>query len=150
VALFLAVGTSGAAAVALVDGEQVENGSLTGRDIHNRSLAVRDLARLPAPNVTVREGPEAYFDCMQGCPGMHSVTAQPASCHRGEVALGGGVSLPAEPGTAAVTASVPIYRETGSGRKPTGWSGSGWVEIEATESSSIPAPRAWVVCAKAQ
>jgi hypothetical protein len=134
-------------AVGTITGDQVRNGSLSGRDVRDGSLAARDLGRMQPPSVTVRRGAEGHLDCPVGCQGTHSVTAQAVSCRKREVAVGGGVTLPAEAGTGAITDSRPIY--DGAKSDPTGWSGSGWVEIATTDSTSVPHPQAWVLCARA-
>jgi hypothetical protein len=146
VALFLAIATGGAMGVSLLGSKNIKNNSLTGRDIRDGSLSRRDMGAIPGPEVVVRAGPEGTLDCAApGCVGRTQVNAMAAACLEDEVAVGGGVAMSAS--ESALTASRPVYDPSSDRKRPTGWTGSGVVDLGVDPQGSVPLPHAWALCA---
>ena len=146
-ALVLASATGGAMGASFINGKDIKDGSVTGNDIRNGSLHKSDLAAAPGPDVVVRPGPEGFVDCTTppGCSGRHELTSMAATCRGHEVAVGGGLTMPGS--QSALTSSRPAFDEASESKRPTGWTGSGVIDLGIEPQGSIALPRAWVLCA---
>ena len=167
VALFVALGGSSYAALT-VTGRDVQDGSLTGKDIRSRSISSVDLAhsataarrrgrrgprgRRGAPgdsgatDVVVRTSVSGIADCFDDCASPTREVSASATCYMGERAVGGGISSPDGPGIEGATV-IDSRPTPGTGSVPTGWEGSVSYADTQSEGHAIQFPTAWVVCA---
>ena len=150
-ALFVALGAGSATAARLITGADVEDNSLTGRDV--RSLTGKDLrdGSLLAGDFRRGQLPRRMRLVARISPDGTSPSAEAANhayCKPGERATGGGV-VPAsgvitadgpEHPPGVVVESSPLFGSESA--KPIGWRG-----VARHEVNGVKAPQVWVVCA---
>ena len=144
-ALFAALGGS-AYAAATVTGTNIKDGTITGRDVKNRSLGTNKLSASALGSLAGQPGPAGPRGPsgisgweMRTSPGTRlgawKVGVASVDCASNQRALGGGVSSTSQ--RTYVSESAPKN------------SGTGWAVRAHNYSSDTPASiYAWVICAK--
>lgn len=163
IAVFIALGGSSYAAIKIT-GRNVVDGSLTGRDIKNRSVGVVDLGRgaIKSLKGSKGEGGERGPQGPQGPAGPQGPSGEAAAakltirkafvnvpkdaiggatiaCESGEKATGGGAKWRISPDAGPIVSSVP---EPATG-EPTGWT----VRLRNDDDSADHEADVFVVCA---
>ena len=155
-ALFVALGGSAYAGLT-IDGGDVVDGSLTGRDIRNGSVAQVDLEQAVAARRRGRRGPRGprgprgrsgatrvivktgpANDCTTpSCASVEQTNS--VSCDAGQSLVGGGAAAPQQ---ALLVASRPTPGT--SGAAPTGWE----ARARAAQGALQAKPEVWALCAQ--
>ena len=128
IAVFIALGGT-SYAVATVEGDDVKNSSLTGKDIRKNSIGAVDVDGLAA-ELTVR----------QGDPITGTFVSQAVTCPPGDEAVSGGFTSPGGSPPATTTVDAPLL----DGDTPVGWQVGIDVPSPATHAATLTP---YVVCA---
>jgi hypothetical protein len=165
VAIFAALG-GGAYAATKVTGKGIENGTVTGKDVKDRSLGAAELSAAAVDSLTGQRGPQGE----PGAAGPRGATgpagpqgpagpAGPNGITGWELRISPPLSIPSNTGDATHVDCPAGKRALGGGASTATYNmklvnsaptdaGNGWVIAYQNEAQSARTGYAWVICAQ--